>query len=196
MNAFAKSAYQPPTPELCADFAIKLPASFPSICVHSRWLHSLELCVLSVCSWLNSLILHFAAEFSNLQTRNFKTHSGLETPLRKTETSHPELRHLAPLSTSYANFSVRKTTPSKTETGVRFRASKLSNPGLAHSLANWLLEIGPCSPSLRNDPETIPETFQAVSRNAETLALQMNHLREFDLEMIKKIFLKRFRWNY
>ena len=28
--------------------------------------------------------------------------------------------------------------------------------------------------------ETIPETFQAVSRNAETLALQINHLREFD----------------
>jgi hypothetical protein len=34
--------------------------------------------------------------------------------------------------------------------------------------------------------ETILETFQAVSRNAETLALQMNHLREFALETIKK----------
>src|SRR5207253_2940160 len=60
------------------------------------------------------------------------------------------------------------------------------------SLVNCLLEIGPCSPPLRNDPETIRETFQAVSRNAETLALQMNHLRELDLETIKKISLKRF----
>ena len=39
-------------------------------------------------------------------------------------------------------------------------------------------------------PETIPETFQPVSRNAETLALQMKDLREFDLETIKKISLE------
>jgi hypothetical protein len=52
----------------------------------------------------------------------------LETALRKTETSHPKLRHLAPLSTSYANFSVRKAISSKAETGaLRVRASKLSN---------------------------------------------------------------------
>jgi hypothetical protein len=132
------------------------------------------------------------ADPSKLQTRNFQTHPGLETPLRKTETSHPKLRHLAPLSTSYANFSLRQAILSKTETGVlRFRAPKLENPGLAHSLLNWLLEIDPCSPPLRNDPETIPETFQAVSRNAETLALQINHLRELDLETIKKS-LKQF----
>src|SRR5207253_7506955 len=85
------------------------------------------------------------------------------------------------------NFSVRKAISSITETDtLRVRVSKLSNPILAHSLVNCLLEIGPCSPPLRNDPETIRETFQAVSRNAETLALQMNHLRELDLETIKK----------
>jgi hypothetical protein len=83
MNALAKSGYQPPTPELCADLAIKLPASFASICVHSRLLNSPELCVLSVCSWLNSLFLPFAAELSNLQTRNLQTHPGLETLLEE-----------------------------------------------------------------------------------------------------------------
>jgi hypothetical protein len=41
--------------------------------------------------------------------------------------------------------------------------------------------------------ETTPETFQAVSRNAETLALQMNHLREFALETIKK-YLETIRY--
>jgi hypothetical protein len=40
--------------------------------------------------------------------------------------------------------------------------------------------------------ETLPETFQTVSRNAETLALQLNHLREIFLETIKKFSLKRF----
>jgi hypothetical protein len=40
--------------------------------------------------------------------------------------------------------------------------------------------------SILAKPETTPETFQGVSRNAETLALQMNHLREFPLETIKK----------
>jgi hypothetical protein len=120
----------------------------------------------------------------------------LETHLRKTETSHPKLRHLAPLSNSYANFSVRKAIPSKTETGtLRVRASKVSNhyTSLAHSSLYWPFQIGPGSRPLRNDPETVPETFQAVSRNAETLALQMNHLREFAPETIKKLFLKRFR---
>jgi hypothetical protein len=134
-----------------------------------------------------------AAELSNLQTRNFQTHSGLETPMRKTETSHPKLRHLAPLSTSYANFLVRKPISSKTERGgLRVRASKLSNHSFAHSLINWLLETAPSSPPFqKRSPETPPETFQAVSRNAETLALQMNHLREIALETIKKNPLKR-----
>src|SRR5437870_11379893 len=87
-----------------------------------------------------TLKLHtdIAAELSNLLTRNFQTHSGLETPLRKAGTSHPKLRHLDPLSTSYANFSVRKSISSKTETGaLRIRASKVSNHSLAHSLIDF-----------------------------------------------------------
>jgi hypothetical protein len=41
--------------------------------------------------------------------------------------------------------------------------------------------------------ETAPETFQGVSRTAETLAIQMNPLREFSSETIKKNALKRLR---
>jgi hypothetical protein len=65
-------------------------------------------------------------------------------------------------------------------------------------LVRWCFGIGHLSVAVRNlvlapfTLETIPETFQAVSRNAETLALQMNHLRKFDVETIKKKSLKRF----
>jgi ankyrin repeat protein len=69
-----------------------------------------------------------------------------------------------------------------------FRPWPLSNPGSLEKIClgfrNLVLAPVPL--------ETIPETFQAVSRNAETLALQMNHLREFPLETIKKKSLKRF----
>jgi hypothetical protein len=62
---------------------------------------------------------------------------------------------------------------------------------LGHSLVISALSL--VIPSvIVSAPETLPETFQPVSRNAETLALQINHLQKISLETIKKNSLKRF----
>jgi hypothetical protein len=60
--------------------------------------------------WSFSGSFHFP-ELSNFQTLNLQTTLPLkaETPLRKTETSHPKLRQFGPLSTSYAHFLLRQT---------------------------------------------------------------------------------------
>jgi hypothetical protein len=60
--------------------------------------------------WSFSDSLH-VSRTSNFQTLNLQTTLRLkaETPLRKTETSHPKLRQFGPLSRSYANFLLRQT---------------------------------------------------------------------------------------
>jgi hypothetical protein len=60
--------------------------------------------------WSFSNSLHLS-EPSNFQTLNVRTSISFttETPLRKTETSHPKLRQFGPLPTSYANFLLRQT---------------------------------------------------------------------------------------
>ena len=113
-----------------------------------------------------------AAELSNLQARNFQTHPGLETHLETT------LRRLK--SSQDAPLANQQLAPIHLETNEK---KCLRRQGYFEKI--WVavrnLVLAPLT------LETIPETFQAVSRNAETLALQINHLREFDLETIKKI---------
>src|SRR5207253_9040275 len=129
--------------------------------------------VLSVWSCSNSLFLLLAAELSNLQARNFQTHPHLETTLRRLKSSQD-----APLAN-------QQLAPIHLETNEK---KCLRRQGYFEKISVAVRNLVPAPLTL----ETIPETFQAVSRNAETLALQMKDLREFSLETIKKISLKRF----
>jgi hypothetical protein len=178
MNALVKNGYQPPTPELRTStsgssrrkkaLTLFSRVQVPSHQVDSK--HALgNLLFLRFCHFL---LANFRSEMLPKKPKHFRS----------------KLKCLALYQALTKNFTTK----------AEMLKCYFGPWAFESFLGRRCLSIGDLSAALRNlvlaslTLETIPETFQAVSRNAETLALQMKDLREVDLETIKNFSLKRF----
>jgi hypothetical protein len=182
MNPLAKSGSQSPTPELRTSTILGRSRREEALTLFSR-VHIPQTPLNSISPFSFSSNLTFL-EFWDLLPANFRP-----------EMLPKNLKHFrSNLKRSALYQALTKNFTTKAEMLKCYFGPWACESFLGH----WCLAIGHLSGALRIlvlallPLETIPETFQAVSRNAETLALQMKDLRRFEPETIKKISLKRF----